>query len=220
MRARLALAVSGVRYALREVKLSAKPPAMLAASPKGTVPVLVLPDGTVIDQSLDVMRWALSQSDPEQWLARDDPDLVARCDGAFKHDLDRYKYPDRHGTDPLDHRDKGLEFLGEIDRRLVAAGQLCGRGRGLADAAIVPFVRQFAGVDPAWFATLPLPHVRAWLAGYVDGGLWQAIMLRVPPWSPGDPATVFAPFHNSAVCPTDRGRPSRPNGYIPRLPSR
>ena len=90
IRARLALAISGTTCLLREVKLSAKPAAMLAASPKATVPVLVLPDGTVIDQSLDIMRWALHQRDPEGWLARDDPALIARNDGAFKHDLDRY----------------------------------------------------------------------------------------------------------------------------------
>ena len=99
MRARLALAISGGLCILREVKLSAKPPEMLLASPKGTVPVLVLPDGGVIDESLDIMRWALRSCDPEGWLERGAPDLVAMNDGPFKHDLDRYKYPERHGGD-------------------------------------------------------------------------------------------------------------------------
>lgn len=191
MRARLALTVSGTQCDLREVKLSAKPAAMIEASPKATVPVLVLADGAVIDESLDIMRWALAIRDPETWLARDDPDLIAANDGPFKQALDRYKYPDRHGVDPLVHRANGLDFLREIDRRLATAGQLCGPARGLADAAIVPFVRQFAAVDPGWFATQALPHVQTWLAGHVGSGLWQAIMQRHAPWSPGDPATAW-----------------------------
>jgi len=184
MRARLALAVSGIRCELREVSLSDKPEAMLAASPKGTVPVLHLPDGTVIDESLDIMRWALAIRDPEDWRARDDPALIAANDGAFKHDLDRYKYPERHRSDPLAHRESGLAFLREIDRRLAADGQLCGPARGLADAAIVPFVRQFAAVDREWFAAQPLPQLEIWLAGHLGSALFGAIMVRVPPWSP------------------------------------
>ncbi|WP_338466147.1 glutathione S-transferase [Novosphingobium sp. ZN18A2] len=192
MRARLALAASGARCELREVKLSAKPKAMLDASPKGTVPVLVLPDGQVIDESLDIMRWALAKRDPEGWLARDDAALISTNDGPFKHDLDRYKYPERHRTDPLGFRARGLEFLREIDGRLAVACQLCGPERGLADAAIMPFVRQFAAVDREWFDTLPLPHLKAWLAGHLASELFDAIMMRVKPWSPGDPLTVFA----------------------------
>jgi glutathione S-transferase len=167
MRARLALAVSGIRCDLREVRLSAKPEAMLAASPKGTVPVLVLADGTVIDESLDIMRWALVQRDPEGWLDRDDATLIAANDGPFKHALDRTKYPERHGVDAVVHRAQGLVFLREIDARLAGAGQLCGPARGFADAAIMPFIRQFAAIDrpcstrsrchtsrPGWTGTL------------------------------------------------------------------
>lgn len=111
MRARLAIAVARTGCVLREVKLSAKPEAMLAASPKGTVSVLVLPDGQVIDESLDIMRWALATQDPEHWLEGDDPELIDRNDGPFKHDLDRYKYPERYGVEPLKHRALGMEFL-------------------------------------------------------------------------------------------------------------
>ena len=184
MRARLALAVSGVGYEVREVKLSDKPAAMLAASSKGTVPVLHLPDGTVIDESRDIMRWALSIRDPEGWLARDDPALIAASDGGFKHDLDRYKYPQRHNADSRDHRERGLAFLGELDRRLADHAQLCGPTRGLADAAIVPFVRQFAGVAPAWFAAQPLPRLQTWLAGHLASALFDAVMVRAPHWVP------------------------------------
>lgn len=193
MRARLALAVSDIGCALREVRLSAKPPAMLAASPKGTVPVLVLPDGKIIDESLNIMRWALAQRDPEGWLTRDDAALIAKNDGPFKHDLDRYKYPERHGGDALAHRKSGMAYLRELDRRLTDAGQLCGTARGLADAAIMPFVRQYAAVDRDWFDMQPLPHLKVWLAGHLASSLFEAVMMRVTPWSPGDPAVSFPP---------------------------
>jgi glutathione S-transferase len=192
MRARLALAISGMACALREVKLSAKPPAMLVASPKGTVPVLVLPDGQVIDESLDIMRWALAHRDPEGWLARDDAEWIAINDGPFKQDLDRYKYPERHGMDGLAHRERGLDFLRAMDGRLAGAGQLCGGARGLADAAILPFVRQFASVDRDWFAEQPLPHLKVWLAGHLGSALFHTVMIRRAPWSPGDPPVIFA----------------------------
>jgi glutathione S-transferase len=192
MRARLALAISGMVCTLREVRLSAKPAAMLAASPKGTVPVLILPDGTVVDESLDIMRWALLNRDPEGWLERDDPEWIAMNDGAFKHDLDRYKYPERYSSDGLAHRESGLGFLRAIDGRLAGAGQLCGSARGLADAAILPFVRQFAAIDREWFCAQPLPHLKAWLADHLESSLFQVVMVRSAPWSPGDPPIIFA----------------------------
>lgn len=184
MRARLALAISGTRYELREVRLADKPAAMLSASPKGTVPVLQLASGAVIDESLDIMRRVLEVSDPENWLARDDRALIAINDGAFKQDLDRYKYPDRHDCDPLVHRQRGLDFLREIDARLAATGQLCGPDRGFADATIMPFIRQFAATDREWFGALPLPDLKTWLAWHLASDLFQTIMVRVPPWSP------------------------------------
>ncbi len=186
MRARLAIAVSRTCCELREVKLSSKSDAMLAASPKGTVPVLVLPDGEVIDESLGIMRWALAKRDPECWLKGDDPALIDRNDGPFKHDLDRYKYPERYGVDPLKHRAMGLEFLRELDGRLDRTSQLCGAVRSLADAAIIPFVRQFAAVDQKWFGDQPLLRLKDWLADHISSELFNMIMLRVAPWSPGD----------------------------------
>lgn len=184
MRARLAVAVSGLAHELREVKLSAKPAAMLGASPKGTVPVLVLPDDAVIDQSIDIMRHALGQSDPEGWLAGDDAALITRNDGPFKHDLDRYKYPERHAGDPGAYRDAGVGFLRDLDVRLAVSAQLCGARRGLTDMALMPFVRQFVAVDRAWFDAQPLPHLQRWLAGHLASDLFAAIMVRHQPWSP------------------------------------
>jgi glutathione S-transferase len=190
MRARLALVVSQARVQLREVKLSAKPRALLAASPKGTVPVLVLPDGRVIDQSLDIMRHSLARNDPDGWLKRDDQDLIAANDGPFKYDLDRYKYPERHGSDAPSHKRAALVFLERLERRLVNHPYLAGGAWGLTDAAIVPFIRQFAAVDQGWFDTLPLPAVRAWLAACTSSNLFATVMVRSPPWMPGD-----APVH-------------------------
>lgn len=190
MRARWALAVSGVRYELREVGLSNKPDEMLSISPKGTVPVLQTADGVVIDESLSIMRWALDAHDPEGWLARDDPALIARNDGPFKHHLDWYKYPDRHGSDPVEHRERGLLFLEELEQRIGAAGQIGGTTTGLADAAIMPFVRQFVAVDRDWFDTRPLPRVKAWLAGHIASDIFESIMHRVARWRPGERLVV------------------------------
>src|SRR3569623_1420576 len=120
MRARMALLVSGVPFELREVVLRNKPAEMLAASPKASVTELVLESGTVIDESIDIMRWALDRHDPEDWLSGDDTTLIARFDGAFKHHLDRYKYPDRHDSDPREHRAAGLALLEDLEPHLAA----------------------------------------------------------------------------------------------------
>lgn len=191
MRARLALLVSGTVCELREVKLSAKPAALIAASPKATVPVLHLPDGEVIDQSLDIMRWTLGQADPEGWLDRVDAALIAANDGPFKHHLDRYKYPDRHGSDRAEHRAAGLDLLAVLEERLGRASHLDGPARGLTDAAIFPFVRQFAETDRGWFDAQPLPHVHDWLARQLASALFAAAMVRPDPWRPGDPPLLF-----------------------------
>jgi glutathione S-transferase len=180
MRARMALLVSGQPVLVEEVSLAAKPAALLQASPKGTVPVLVMPDGRILDESLDIMAWALGHSDPEDWLGAADAALVARNDGAFKHHLDRYKYPERHGSDSAAHRAQGLAILADLEARLAATGHLCRSRRGLADIAIMPFVRQFAATDRAWFAAQPLPRLQAWLAGLEASALFAAAIVRLP----------------------------------------
>ena len=182
MRARMALLVSGTTHAHREVLLRNKPAAMLAASPKGTVPVLVLADGTVIDESIDIMRWALSQHDAEDWMGRADAALVAKFDCAFKHHLDRYKYAGRYDVDPLTHRAAGLAMLTELDDRLADQDYLGGAARGFSDIALFPFVRQFAGVDGAWFAAHAQRRVREWLVTLVASDLFERAMVRVAPW--------------------------------------
>lgn len=178
MRARMALLVNGMVFEQIEVKLRDKPAAMLAASSKGTVPVLVLPDGRVIDQSLDIMRHALAANDPEHWLAGDDAALITANDGPFKHHLDRYKYPDRHGSEPIEHRAAGLAVLGALEARLSGAANLCGAARGLTDIALMPFVRQFAAVDRDWFDAQDIPNVQRWLATHLASPLFQQVMAK------------------------------------------
>lgn len=191
MRARLALIASGMTCEIREVKLSAKPAEMIAASPKATVPVLVLPGGEVIDESLDIMRWALRGHDSEGWLLHEDSALIAANDGAFKHHLDRYKYPDRHASDPVAHRTAGLTILAELDARLSSSANLCGDAMGLTDAAIMPFVRQFAQTDRAWFDAQPVPCLQSWLARHIASPLFDRAMIRLSPWRPGDAPILF-----------------------------
>lgn len=191
MRARLALLASATVCEIREVKLSAKPPEMVGISPKATVPVLQLPDGRVIDESLDIMRWALARNDPDGWLTRDDAALITANDGPFKHHLDRYKYADRHNTDPAEHRAAALDLLRPLDARLQVAPYLCGNATGLIDAALMPFVRQFAETDRAWFDALPLPGLQAWLARLTASPTFDAAMVRLAPWKSGDPPILF-----------------------------
>jgi glutathione S-transferase len=183
MRARMALSMSGTGYEHREVMLRDKPPQMLEVSPKATVPVLVTEDDLVIEESLDIMRWALEQSDSEGWLGRNDAALVETNDGPFKHHLDRYKYATRYDhAEPDKHRAAALEILGRLEQRLEERTYLCGDSRGFADIAIFPFVRQFANTDKAWFAAQDLPRVQAWLEGLVNSDLFAAIMTKHPQW--------------------------------------
>jgi glutathione S-transferase len=151
----------------------------------------VLPDGRVLEESLDVMRWALAQSDPMDWLAHDDQNLVSASDGPFKQALDRYKYPHRYDlTDGTAHRDAALGHLGALDDLLAVAPYLGGAQPAFTDIALFPFVRQFAATDVAWFAALPLPALQSWLSALVGSDLFAAIMTRYPQWKAGD-----APLH-------------------------
>lgn len=192
MRARMAIAASGQACALREVVLRDKPPEMLAASPKGTVPVVVLSEGRVLEESLDIMLWALGRHDPEGWLrplneGRDDIDaLIAENDGPFKSALDRYKYPGRYDlSDPLSYRAQGLAFLEKLNARLSKAAYLCGDTFTFADAAIAPFIRQFANTDRDWFDALALSGVQNWLQGILESDRFLRVMKKYPAWKNG-----------------------------------
>ena len=194
MRARMAIAAAGVTVSLREVLLKDKPSELLAASPKGTVPVLVLPDGGVIDESLEVMLWALNANDPQGWLqgAEIASEWTQACDGEFKHWLDRYKYADRHPEHPAAVYRKNAEtFLDKLEIALTASSWLTGDTPGVIDVALFPFVRQFAGVDPAWWQEAPYPNTQQWLDGWLNSALFLAIMAKYPRWESGQPGQVF-----------------------------
>ena len=194
MRARMALLVSKIPVRLREVVLRDKPEEMIATSPKATVPVLLLPEGQVIDESLAIMHWALERNDPENWRhdSATETALIAEADGPFKENLDRYKYPTRYeNVDALEHRAGGLTFLEKLDGLIQASGQLMGARPSLADHAIFPFVRQFANNDRDWFDQLPLSALQKWLSDHLASPLFATTMAKYPQWMSGDVEPVF-----------------------------
>lgn len=198
MRARLAVQASGVSVALREVVLRDKPRHMIEVSPKATVPVLLLPKGEVLEESLDIMHWALAQSDPLQWLPKNKEmqemtaALIAENDGPFKKNLDHYKYPNRYDEisgEP--YREQAMVFVLKLEECLTKHAFLSGEHFGLADAAILPFMRQFAHVDKNWFDGVPIPKVQKWLKDFLDMQIFRAIMPKFKQWYEGDPPLIF-----------------------------
>ena len=196
MRARMALVASGAVVELREVLLKDKPPELVAASPKATVPVLVLSDGRVIEESLDVMQWALVQSDPLGWLEGTalDSDWISECDGDFKHWLDCYKYAERYPEHTAeDYRQKAESFIQKLEDRLSVSNWMDGEAADAVDVALFPFIRQFAGVDPSWWQSAPYPSVRRWLENWLNSPLFSAIMAKYPRWESGQAGERFPP---------------------------
>jgi len=197
MRARMALLHTGVLCELREVVLKNKPAKMLDVSPKGTVPVLQLDDGRVIDESLDIMQWALGQSGSDNeldtWLAPQSGTreemlaLIEKNDGAFKYHLDRYKYPERYeGVESAFHRQQGSEFLMKLENVLNQHDFLFGNETCLADIAVFPFVRQFSHVDRKWFSEQPWPALKRWLEVFLSSALFKHAMVKYMAWQHGD----------------------------------
>ena len=192
IRARLAIQSSGVAVHLREILLRDKPPEFIADSAKATVPVLKLPHGEVIEESLDVMRWALAQNDPEDWRAifEDDPQFAAtfltELDGAFKTALDRYKYASRYDNgqeDAFHHRAIGVDFLERIDQRLSQQPYLSGSKSGFLDFASLPFIRQFRIADPDWFDQQDWAHLHPWLTDFLQSQRFAGVMKKYKPWT-------------------------------------
>lgn len=184
MRARMALRYAGIAIQLIEISLKDKPAEMLQASPKGTVPVLVTKEDTlgnriIIDESLQIMRWALASNDPDNWLANSADNLIAENDGAFKQALDRYKYairfPEKSASE---HRADGEVFLAKSENLLNHHHFLTGKSIGLADIAIFPFIRQYAGVDATWWETAPYPKLKAWLKVRIQSELFLSVMQK------------------------------------------
>ncbi len=187
MRARMALWAAQVQLEVREVSLRDKPAHLLQISPKGTVPVLQLPDGTVLEQSLDIMQWALAQHDPKGWLHADREAVnhfISINDGDFKKALDRYKYPERYPEQPqVFYRQEGEQFLQLLEAALQQHRFVLGESASMADVAIFPFIRQFAAVDAEWFAGSVYPRLRSWLEGWLESTLFAEIMQKLPTYT-------------------------------------
>jgi glutathione S-transferase len=208
MRARLAIVAAGLQVEIRELVLRAKPAHMLDISPKGTVPVLWLQNGEVVDQSLDVMSWAVAQQFPASWMPLGEnqrqqaDEWIALLDGEFKHHLDRYKYPHRYHRqtdtenytcDPEVHRAACVKVLEQWNEVLNQTGAyLFGSRPSFADCAILPFVRQFRIAGEAWFdAELQLPALQRWLGDFLESPELDRAMAKYTPWQPGDPPIAF-----------------------------
>jgi len=194
----MSIVSAGIRCELREVVLREKPAAMIAISPKATVPVLQLAEGTVIDESFDIMHWALAQRDPENWLNPESSSpgeafaLIEQTETQFKPHLDRYKYSDRYtGASAAEHRAAGSHFVTLLEERLAAMPYLFGKQACIADMAIFPFVRQFANTDRDWFDASPYRHTQAWLATLIGGTHFGIAMKNYPQWQSGNEAVFF-----------------------------
>ena len=196
MRARMAIHISGQRCELREVLLRDKPPSMLEYSAKGTVPVLILQDGKVIDESLDVIDWALNLNDPDDWQRSKDTkktkELIKINDGEFKYHLDRYKYSKRYDNeDPEFHRKKCLKFIESINNELNNSKYIFDDNISYADIVVLPFIRQFRIADIEWFDSLPYDNLKKWLSRFLDSSLLNSSMKKYDLWKEGDKSIVF-----------------------------
>ena len=205
IRTRMTLRYAGINVELREVVLKNKPAEMLSLSPKGTVPVLQLSKGEVLEESRDIIDWALKQNDPQDWLCSGPSQhqsplqsemktLVDENDGEFKYWLDRYKYSDRYPGQSMErYREQGLVFLHQLEARLNRGGYLFGDTVSWADTAIFPFVRQFAHVDKGWFDSTDLSCLQVWLNAQLQGELFLSVMAKYSPWQAGDePLYLFS----------------------------
>ena len=196
MRARMAVSVSGQQVEFREVLLRDKPPSMLELSPKGTVPVLLLNSGEVIDESLDVIDWALNINDPEDWKRSNQSKkasvLIETNDNEFKHHLDRYKYSKRYDNeDPIVHREKCLIFINTLEEQLKISKFLYDEKASALDISIFPFIRQFRIADMDWFDSLNKPKIQNWLMNFLESELFKSIMLKYKKWEEGDDKVIF-----------------------------
>lgn len=200
IRTRITLLYSRQAVELREVVLRNKPPCMIEYSPKATVPVLVLSDHTVLEESLDIIYWALNKNDPEQWwqgLSIEQQQLtstlIQQNDGPFKHWLDRYKYADRYPQESAEHyRQQAQTYLAQLEQQLSRQPYLLTDRLTLADIAIFPFIRQFAFVDKNWFDQSPYPHLQRWLNALLGSPLFTEAMVKYAPWEPNHNPVIFS----------------------------
>ncbi len=195
MRARMALVSALIKVALREVLLSKKPSALLQLSPKATVPVLQIDKHSLLDESLDIMFWALTINDPNHWLQINTDEgnaLISQNDNEFKSHLDNYKYADRFTEfTEQQYRQRGEVFLKQLEQRLIKSDFLMGDNASYVDVAIFPFIRQFASVDKKWFETSPYIKTNKWLSYWLASDCFKAVMIKHTPWQEGDKQVVL-----------------------------
>ena len=198
MRSRLAVKYSQINVELREVDLSNIPDALAEISTDKTVPVILQPNGEVIEESWDIAKWAVNQNDPDNWLGDDggfetDAEMLVEInDFSFKTDLDHYKYADRHPQYTMEHyRSEGEEFLAELEERLLETTFLSSNRVTITDIAIFPFIRQFAHVDKDWFESAPYPKLQIWLNYFLTSELFTSVMIKCPVWKEGDEPVSF-----------------------------
>ena len=193
MRARLALQSSGITVQLREIALRDKAPEFLKTSPKGTVPVLVT-HNQVIEESLEIMRWALDQADPEGWRKTPNAgyDWISRNDGQFKLALDHTKYSVNYpNLDFYRERERAAKFLHDLNTQIANNPWMFGKSCSIADMAILPFVRQFANIDNDWFDAQGWENLHRWLSGFLKSSIFNSIMTKYDRWASGDPIISF-----------------------------
>ena len=195
MRARMALVQANIQVVVREVSLKNKPEQLIALSPKATVPVLNIDTEQTLDESVEIMKWALGQNDPNHWLlglTEIGNALIDANDTSFKSALDAYKYADRYPEKtPEDHRKSCLPFIQTLETKLSHHEYLVGNSQTMVDIAIFPFVRQFAGVDPQWFAHSEFTQLQKWLAKHIESFLFERIMRKHPIWSQSEKECVL-----------------------------
>ncbi|GHE81351.1 glutathione S-transferase [Thalassotalea profundi] len=198
MRARLAIYKSTIAIELRDVVLTDKPTAMLAASPKGTVPIVVLPSGQVIDESLDVMLWALSEKDPNNLLLSTTENLdemlvlINQFDQEFKQALEQYKCAKRyHESNLVQYRQACETYIQQLEKRLTTYKYFFGDQESLADIALLPFIRQFARVERQWYLQSPYPKLKQWLNRYLQSPMFTKIMTKYPLWTEQSDQIIF-----------------------------
>lgn len=195
MRARLALQRADIKSELREVVLRDRPEHMMEISPKGTVPVMLLQDGTLLEESLDIMDYAAEKIDSVCWKKeniQNFDEMISKLDGEFKHNLDRYKYPNRYDdVDSIQHRDANIPFLQMIDDLLASNEFLSGEEMGILDCAIFPFIRQFANHDRDWFDNLPLQRLLKWLDDCLSSEEFKIVMKKYKQWTPDQDLVIW-----------------------------
>lgn len=192
MRARLGLTLSEKSVQLREIILKHKPEAMIQASPKGTVPVLIEKDGHVVDESLDIMKWALEGSQLLKSATSTMHLLIKENDEVFKGWLDKYKYADRYPEhSEVYYREQGEIFLEKLERQLTDSNRLFSNEYSFADLAILPFIRQFAFVDINWFTNSKYQNVYRWLTAFIESELFLSVMRKYPTWLESNQEFIF-----------------------------